>query len=266
MPSVGGEPDLAQYLQVIPGITFTGDQGGQIYIRGGAPIQNRVILDGLTIYNPFHSIGLFSVFDVDILRNVEVYTGGFGAKYGGRLSGIMDITTRDGNKQKFGGSISASPFIANLLLEGPIKKFEENKGGSSFLFSARHSYLNNTAPSIYQYAGARGLPYQFTDIYGKYSILAPGGTQLSFFGFNFNDKVDFTGLTNYGWNSYGVGSRLFLVPTALATTIEATLAYSIYSSAQEEADGLDRNSSISGLDAGLNFTYYFKEEQDQLWY
>ncbi len=74
LPSVGGEPDLAQYLQVLPGVIFTGDQGGQLYIRGGSPIQNKVLLDGMVIYNPFHSIGLFSVFETDIIRNVDVYT------------------------------------------------------------------------------------------------------------------------------------------------------------------------------------------------
>ena len=62
LPTVGGEPDLAQYLQVLPGVVFTGDQGGQLYIRGGSPVQNKVLLDGMIVYNPFHSIGLFSVF------------------------------------------------------------------------------------------------------------------------------------------------------------------------------------------------------------
>ena len=83
MPTIGGEPDLAQYMQVIPGVVFTGDQGGQLYIRGGSPIQNKVLLDGMIIYSPFHSIGLFSVFDTDIIRNTDVYTGGFSAEYGG---------------------------------------------------------------------------------------------------------------------------------------------------------------------------------------
>ena len=80
IPSVGGEPDLAQYLQILPGVVFTGDQGGQLYIRGGSPIQNKVLLDGMIVYNPFHSIGLFSVFETDIIRNADVYTGGFGAE------------------------------------------------------------------------------------------------------------------------------------------------------------------------------------------
>ena len=103
VPTIGGEPDLAQYMQVIPGVVFTGDQGGQLYIRGGSPIQNKVLLDGMIIYSPFHSIGLFSVFDSDIIRNTDVYTGGFNAEYGGRISSIMDIKTIDGNKKEFGG-------------------------------------------------------------------------------------------------------------------------------------------------------------------
>ena len=117
IPTMGGQADLAQYLQVLPGVIFTGDQGGQLYIRGGSPIQNKVLLDGMVIYNPFHSIGLFSVFDTDIIRNAEIYTGGFGAEYGGRISSVMDITTRDGNKKRIAGKVGATTFGAKLTLE-----------------------------------------------------------------------------------------------------------------------------------------------------
>ncbi|RYG43984.1 MAG: hypothetical protein EOO01_20340 [Chitinophagaceae bacterium] len=115
VPSFGGEADIAQYLQTIPGVIFTGDQGGQLYIRGGTPVQTLVLMDGMIVYNPFHSIGLFSVFDTDLLRNIDVYTGGYGAQYGGRVSAVMDVTTRDGNKKRFGGVASASPFSSKLL-------------------------------------------------------------------------------------------------------------------------------------------------------
>ncbi|MEL6669268.1 MAG: TonB-dependent receptor, partial [Bacteroidota bacterium] len=100
LPSTGGEPDIAQYLSVLPGVISTGDQGGQLFIRGGSPIQNKVILDGMTVYNPFHSIGLFSVFETEAIRAVDVYTGGFNAEYGGRTSAIVDISTREGNKTR----------------------------------------------------------------------------------------------------------------------------------------------------------------------
>ena len=104
--AIGGEPDFAQYLQTAPGVITTGDQGGQMYIRGGSPIQNKVLLDGMTVYNPFHSIGFFSVFDTDIIRSADIYTGGFGAEYGGRISSIMDISSKDGNKKHFSGKLS----------------------------------------------------------------------------------------------------------------------------------------------------------------
>ena len=185
LPSVGGEPDLAQYLQVVPGVVFTGDQGGQLYIRGGSPVQNKVLLDGMIIYNPFHSIGLFSVFDADIIRNADVYTGGFGAQYGGRISSIMDITTRDGNKNRLAGKVSATTFGAKLLLEGPIvKQKEEGGGSSSFIFSLKNSYLNQTSKSLYSYIDTNGLPYKFTDLYGKISLNGNNGSKFNLFGFN----------------------------------------------------------------------------------
>lgn len=146
LPSIGGQADLAQYLQVLPGVIFTGDQGGQLYIRGGAPIQNKVLLDGMVVYNPFHSIGLFSVFETDLIRNAEVFTGGFSADYGGRISSVMDITTRDGNKNNLAGKIGASTFGSRLLLEGMlVKARDQNSGSSSFIFSAKNSYLEQSS-------------------------------------------------------------------------------------------------------------------------
>ena len=137
IPSVGGQADFAQYLQVVPGVIFTGDQGGQLYIRGGSPIQNKVLLDGMVVYNPFHSIGLFSVFDTDIIRNADVYTGGFGAEYSGRISSIMDISTRDGNKKRLSGKLGANCFGAKVMIEGPLKKAKSPDDATiSFILSA----------------------------------------------------------------------------------------------------------------------------------
>ena len=149
LPTFGGEPDLVQYLQVLPGVNFSGDQGGQLYIRGGPPVMNKVMMDGMIIYNPFHSIGLFSVFDADIIRNAEVSAGGFNAQYGGRISGIIDVSTREGNKKEFGGKMSANPITAKILLEGPISAFSEGGSSSSVILSYKTSYLNKTAPTFY---------------------------------------------------------------------------------------------------------------------
>lgn len=256
IPSVGGQPDIAQYMQVLPGVIFTGDQGGQLYIRGGAPIQNKVLLDGMTIYNPFHSIGLFSVFDTDIVRNAEVHTGGFGAEYGGRISSVMDIVTRDGNKKRYGGKLTANSFGAKLSLEGPIKKQTPNgDGSSSFILSAKHSYLDKMAESIYSYASEDGLPFTFTDLYGKVSLNTKNGSKVNFFGFNYKDRVNnYRALSDFQWDATGAGSNFVVIPGDSPVLIEGYLAYSSYEARMDDISSTPRTSSIDGFDLGLNFT------------
>lgn len=263
LPSIGGEPDLAQYLQILPGVIFTGDQGGQLYIRGGSPIQNKVLLDGMVIYNPFHSIGLFSVFETDIIRNVDVYTGGFSAEYGDRISAVIDITTRDGNKKETEGSISASPFMSRLLIDGPIKKRSAAKSNVTYLLTAKHSYLDKTSPIVYPYVnsqegilGTHGIPYSFTDIYGKLSINSETGNKFNIFAFNFRDSVNYSDVTTFRWNSYGAGSNFVIVPQESNMLIEGVFAYSNYNMIQNEADGKPRNSFVGGFNGGIDFTYY----------
>lgn len=261
LPSVGGVPDFAQYIQIIPGVIFSGDQGGQLYVRGGSPIQNKVLLDGMSIYNPFHSIGLFSVFDTDIIRSVDVYTGGFPSKYGGRISAIMDIKTRDGNRKEFAGILRASPFAAKLLLEGPIKKFSEGKGSSSLLFSGRTSFLDKTGPIFYPYADDNKLPYSFLDFYTKYSAQSNKGSKFDFFGFSYNDAVNFPSSTSYNWNALGAGTHFLYLPEATSTVIEGNFAWSDYEMIQSEADASPRRSRISGFEGGMNFKYYMGASQ-----
>ena len=263
LPSVGGEPDLAQYLQILPGIIFTGDQGGQLYIRGGSPIQNKVLLDGMVIYNPFHSIGLFSVFETDIIKNVDVYTGGFTAEYGDRISAVIDITTKDGNKKETTGEISTSPFLSRILLEGPIKKQTTEKSSLTYLLTAKHSYLDKTSPVIYPYVnneegiiGNNGIPYSFTDLYGKISLNSESGNKLNLFAFNFRDSVNYSDVTTFNWKSSGIGSNFVIVPTESNMLIEGVFAYSNYQMEQNEADEKPRNSFVSGFNGGIDFTYF----------
>lgn len=262
LPTIGGQPDLAQYLQVLPGVVFTGDQGGQLYIRGGSPVQNKVLLDGMIIYNPFHSIGLFSVFDTDILRNADVYTGGFGSDYGGRISSVMDITTRDGNKKRMAGKVGASVFGAKALIEGPISRQKESGGNSSsFILSVKNSYLKESSKLFYSYVEKDGLPFNYQDIYGKVSINAGTGSKINFFGFSFNDQVDYKSISNFKWGSIGCGSNFLIVPGKSPALIQGIFAYSKYKMTLEEEALSPRESSISGFNAGLNFSYYFKKNE-----
>ncbi|NVO03833.1 MAG: carboxypeptidase-like regulatory domain-containing protein [Bacteroidetes bacterium] len=258
IPSVGGQPDLAQYLQVLPGVIFTGDQGGQLYIRGGSPVQNKVLLDGMVVYNPFHSIGLFSVFDTDLMRNADIYTGGFGAEYGGRISSIMDITTRDGNKRRYGGKIGVSPFGAKIMLEGPIKKQTEGKeGSSSFVFSAKNSYLKESSKIFYNYIDTAGIPFNYTDLFGKVSFNSSNGSKVSFFGFNFTDKVtNYKALSDFHWESSGAGANFVIIPGASSILVQGNIAYSTYKVSLEEENKDPRTSLINGFNLGMNFTYF----------
>lgn len=276
LPSTGGEADIAQYLPVLPGIVSSGDQGGQLYIRGGSPVQNKILLDGMTIYNPFHSIGFFSVFETETIRSVDVLTGGFNAEYGGRISAVVDIKTREGNKKRYGGLLSVSPFQAKALVEGPIKKLNPETGSSiSFLLTGKHSYLNESSKLFYSYATDTaffsfasgdtslsriiddiGLPYQYTDVYGKVSFLGGNGSKLNLFGFQFKDRFNFIGLADLQWKTTGAGASFNLVPPNSNVVLDGTIAYSKYDIMLEEADGRPRQSGIVSYNAGLNFTYF----------
>lgn len=272
LPGTGGQADIAQYLPVLPGIISTGDQGGQIYIRGGSPIQNRIMIDGMTIFNPFHSIGFYSVFETEIIKTVDVLTAGFNAEYGGRISAVVDLNTREGNRKRVAGLVSANPFQAKAVIEGPLQKFQEGGGSSSFLFTAKHSYINETSPLLYSYAvdttfypsagdglsdkDRKRLPFSFTDFYGKLSFLAANGSKLNLFGFNFNDDVNYIGVAKLGWQNVGGGTNFTLIPPNSNLVIGGTIAYSDYQIELQEAGEQPRTSGISNYNVKLDFTYY----------
>ncbi len=275
LPSTGGEADIAQYLPVLPGIIVSGDQGGQLYIRGGSPVQNKILLDGMTIYNPFHSIGLFSVFETEAVRSIDVLTGGFNSEHGGRISAVVDIKTREGNKKRMSGLVSGSPFLTKALIEGPIKKLGDDGGGStSFILTGKHSYLDQSSKIFYNYAVDTtffsfasqdtsladveeiGLPYTFTDLYGKLSFVGDNGSKLNIFGFNFTDRFDFIGLAKLDWTNIGGGANFTLIPPNSNVILNGTVAVTDYDISLEEADGSPRQSGVSSFNALLNFTYF----------
>jgi CarboxypepD_reg-like domain/TonB-dependent Receptor Plug Domain len=273
LPSAGGEPDLAQYLQVIPGVVFTGDQGGQLYIRGGSPAQTGIYLDGITIYSPFHSIGLFSVFETEAIRNVDVYTAGFSAQYGNRTSAIVDVHTKDGNRNQTTGLVSVSPIMARVLLEGPIVKSKKENGSAiTYLVTAKSSYLDQTSKSMYSGLGdafKKGLPYSFTDVFGKLTFSGGNGSKLNVFGFNFDDEAKlqndsdnakFPIVADYHWKARGAGATFVVSPGNTSALIDGKFAYSNYNISLDQVniptDTAPRTSQINGFEAAINFTYF----------
>ena len=256
MPSIGGTADLAQYLQVLPGINSTGDQGGQLYIRGGSMIQNLCLLDGMIVYNPFHSIGLYSIFETDVILNADIYSGGFGAEYGGRLSSVMDITTRDGNKKRHSGKIGLNTFGANLVLEGPLKKEKASSPSSvTYILAAKNSFLSKTSPILYPYLSG-SLPFDFLDLYGKLSLNSGSGSKISLFGFRYDDQVNgYQSLADFHWLNYGLGTNFMLV-TGSSSILEGHVAYSDYRVTQTDSSRHDKHSAISGYNMGLDITNF----------
>ncbi len=261
MPSIGGQADIAQYMQVLPGVSSTGDQGGQLYIRGGSMIQNLCLLDGMIVYNPFHSIGLYSIFETDVILNADIYTGGFGAEYGGRLSSVMDITTRDGNKRHHSGKIGLNTFGASLILEGPLKKeTSTSKSTLTYLVTAKNSYLSRTSQLLYPYIEG-GLPFDFLDLYGKLSLNSGMGSKINVFGFRFDDQVlGYQAIADYHWRNYGAGTNFSLV-TGTAATLDGSVAYSDYTITLDDGSGLDKYSSIGGFNMSMQLTNFIGQNR-----
>jgi len=261
MPSIGGQSDLAQYLQVLPGVNSTGDQGGQLYVRGGSMIQNLTLLDGMVVYNPFHSIGLYSIFETDVILNADVYTGGFGAEYGGRLSSVMDITTRDGNKKHHTGKIGLNNFCTSLIAEGPLVREKDNNPFTiTYLLTAKNSFLSKSSTIFYPYIEG-GLPFDFLDLYGKVSINSGVGSKINFFGFRFDDQVlGYQAIADYHWQNYGAGSNFVLV-TGTSSIIDGTIAYSYYQDTLADASGKPKFSDIGGFNATINVTNFIGSDK-----
>lgn len=258
VPVTGGVSDIAGYFQTVPGVVTTGDQGGQVYVRGGTPIQNKILLDGMTIYNPFHSIGFFSVFETDLIKSADIYTGGFNAKFGGRISSVMDITYRDGNTKRFSGAVGISPFTSSLLLEGPISK----KDNISFVLSGKASLLEQTSKTLYPYINvnengdSEGLPFNFWDLYGKVTVGGEGANKVSLFGFSFNDRVKYQAVSDLNWQSFGGGTNFIFVPSSSELFMKGRLNFSSYDIALEEEGIEPRTSGIFGGELAFDFTYY----------
>lgn len=137
LPALLGEVDVLKVLQLLPGVQSGSEGSSGLYVRGGGPDQNLILLDGVPVYNASHLFGFFSVFNADAINNVQLIKGGFPAHYGGRLSSVIDISMKEGNNQEFHGEGSIGLIAAKLTLEGPIVKDK-----TSFIVSGRRTYID----------------------------------------------------------------------------------------------------------------------------
>jgi outer membrane cobalamin receptor len=160
LPAFMGEVDVMKVLQMLPGVGSGSEGSSGLYVRGGGPDQNLILLDGVPIYNASHLFGFFSVFNADALNHVELIKGGFPARYGGRLSSVIDINMKEGNMKKIKGEGSIGLIASKITIEGPIKKDR-----TSFLVSARRTYIDILArPLIKKYGEGSVAGYYFYDL------------------------------------------------------------------------------------------------------
>lgn len=252
LPVVFGEKDIMKIIQLLPGVQGGNEGTTGFYVRGGNTDQNLIQLDEATVYNPNHLFGLFSTFNSNALNRVTLIKGGFPAQYGGRLSSVLDITMKEGNKNKFAGQGGIGLISSNLTLEGPIKK---EKG--SFIISGRRTYIDLLAKPF-----IKGFGYTFYDLNAKLNYQLGKNDKLFLSGFYGKDNAKYTGSSslNYGigfgnnaatlrWNHL-FGQKLF------ANTSFILNNYSLLLSTLQSGYVAQIYTSIKDVNAKTDFEYY----------
>ncbi len=192
LPVILGEVDPLKTITLLPGVKSGGDASSGIYVRGGGPDQNLVLLDGITVYNPNHLLGFFSVFNGEAIKNVEIMKGGIPAEYGGRLSSVISINSRDGHKDSVKASGGLGLLSSRLSLEGPLVK-----GKSSFIISARRTYIDQIA-KLFAKDSIGNNGYYFYDVNAKANFYINKNNAVIFSFYKGSDKFTYVNKEDIG--------------------------------------------------------------------
>ncbi len=187
IPAFLGEVDLLKTIQFLPGVRNAGEGSAGIYVRGGGPDQNLILLDDAPVYNTGHLFGFFSIFNADAIKNVTLIKGGMPAQYGGRLSSVLDVSMKEGNNQKLQVDAGIGVIASRLSIQGPLKK---NK--SSFIVSGRRTYIDAIAkPFIKSGSQFKGSGYYFYDLNAKVNYIFSDKDRLYLSGYFGRDVFDY---------------------------------------------------------------------------
>lgn len=246
IPTPGPGSDLSSYLRGLPSVTTTGDRGGRLYVRGGTPSQNLVLVDGIPLYKPFHIIGFYSAFPGDMVSNTDFYAGGFGAEYMGRISSVLDVSLRSGNTEGYEAAFAGGPFLASLQLEGPLQE-----GSSSILVNARHSLIEQTGPTII----GEEAPYEFYDVTAKIHTQAES-SQCSFVGMRTYDRgrIDPNRTSSFRWNNTALGGQCLIFGESSAQVLDINFGTTRFSNAVLSTDGTERSASTWRIYTNFDLT------------
>ncbi|MEX1190769.1 MAG: TonB-dependent receptor [Brumimicrobium sp.] len=258
LPAFLGEVDVIKTLQLMPGVQSASEGTQGFYVRGGGPDQNLVLLDGTHVYNASHLFGFFSVFNVDAIKDVELIKAGIPAKYGGRLSSVLNVNTNNGNNKRFGVKGGVGLISSRLTAEGPIVK---DKG--SFLISGRRTYLDVvTKPFIAEDGNFSGTSYYFYDLNLNLNYKLTDKDKIYLSGYYGKDAFTFsTGSEDFTvdmpWGNAVASARwshLFSDKLFMNTRVSLTdYSFSFISSQDEFQFGL--NSGIRDYGATVDLTY-----------
>ncbi|HEX3080127.1 MAG TPA: TonB-dependent receptor, partial [Puia sp.] len=195
VPVVFGEADVLRVLLTLPGVTSVGEGSNGFNVRGGASDQNLILYNDATVYNPSHMFGFFSAFDPDLVKSVELYKSAIPEKYGGRLSSVLDVDVKDGNKKKWTGTAGISPLTSKFSIEGPLQKDK-----TSVIAGFRTTYsdwlLNQIPSSSYSNSTAN-----FYDISLHLSHIINAKNTLYLMGYMSSDKFKLDGDTTYAYSN-----------------------------------------------------------------
>lgn len=185
LPALLGEADVLKVLQLVPGVHAGAEGSSGVYVRGGGADQNLILLDGVAVYNASHLFGFFSIFNTDAINHVELTKGGFPARYGGRLSSVVDIRMKNGNMKKIEGAGSIGIISSKIKLEGPIASER-----ASFIVSARRTYIDIVAqPFIKKQAKGDRKGYYFYDLNLKVNYILNQHNRIFFSTYFGSDKA-----------------------------------------------------------------------------
>ncbi len=255
----GVETDVMRSIQFQPGVQSAGDVSARYYVRGGASNENLVLLNEVPIYNPFHALGILSAIDPDIINSIEFYKGGFGAKYGGRLSSVLNIITKDGNKNNFGAAAGLSELTAKGVLEGPVPY-------GSFIITGRKSYSNAI---LKKFTNNKSVPIDFYDASFKVNYSNPEilpFSKFSIFGFTSKDKIVYQNKlhAHYNWSNSNIGFNWFYVEPASPSFTEFTFYYSGFSGSELPNTGNSRQleNKLDDFTAKYDFYYVYSNKNE----
>lgn len=254
----GVETDVLRSLQYVSGVRTTGDVSAKYYVRGGTSDQNLVKLNGVTIYNPFHALGLFSVIDPEMINSVEFYKGGFTAEYGSRLSSVLSIVSKDGNRNQFGASASASLLTGKMMVEGPIPN-------GSFMATGRKSLSNDV---LKNFLNDQSVPIDFYDFSFKLNYSDPAiieNGRFYFFGFFSNDKLDDEDplAEDYQWSNNLFGFewiQIYDVP--LYSRLGISVSKFEGEVIPNESDFKPRRNEVDDMTLSLDFNYVWPTKDE----